>query len=142
MDVVSRSVAFREAIRCHRLATSMSDAHRARTAHNRTRCVVHSAEVSVGRVEGEAGSRCLPETSDDRTIVGAYAFSIATDVTRVLIKLQLNVATEFLVEEALQKADELNEYFARTGKLLGALHGIPVSVKVSGRRSPPISRRY
>ncbi|KAI7549679.1 fatty-acid amide hydrolase [Hortaea werneckii] len=41
----------------------------------------------------------------------------------------LNFATEFLSNEALKRADELDEYFARTGKLAGPLHGIPMSIK-------------
>ncbi|GAB1738482.1 hypothetical protein NU219Hw_g3288t1 [Hortaea werneckii] len=41
----------------------------------------------------------------------------------------LNFATEFLSDEALTRADELDEYFARTGKLAGPLHGIPISIK-------------
>lgn len=45
--------------------------------------------------------------------------------------MQLNFATEFLSDEAFAKADELDEYFARTGELAGPLHGIPISIKVS-----------
>lgn len=41
----------------------------------------------------------------------------------------LNFATEFLVEEALTRARELDSYYQATGKLVGPLHGIPISVK-------------
>ncbi|EFX05773.1 fatty-acid amide hydrolase [Grosmannia clavigera kw1407] len=40
-----------------------------------------------------------------------------------------NLATEFLVENSLRDAAELDAYFAKTGKLMGPLHGIPISVK-------------
>ncbi|KIW11187.1 hypothetical protein PV08_10487 [Exophiala spinifera] len=41
----------------------------------------------------------------------------------------LNFATEFLVEEALARAAELDAHFKTTGKLVGPLHGVPISVK-------------
>lgn len=41
----------------------------------------------------------------------------------------VNFATEFMVEEALAAAAELDEYFKATGKLKGCLHGLPISVK-------------
>lgn len=41
----------------------------------------------------------------------------------------LNFATEFLVDAALARAAELDAHFAATGRLVGLLHGVPVSVK-------------
>ncbi|CAG7931838.1 unnamed protein product [Penicillium olsonii] len=41
----------------------------------------------------------------------------------------LNFATEFLADEALARAKELDAYYRRTGKLVGPLHGVPISVK-------------
>ncbi|KAK6002561.1 hypothetical protein QM012_001311 [Aureobasidium pullulans] len=41
----------------------------------------------------------------------------------------LNFATEFLTEEALETAKALDKHFESTGKLIGPLHGIPISVK-------------
>ncbi|KAJ5788455.1 hypothetical protein N7457_003445 [Penicillium paradoxum] len=41
----------------------------------------------------------------------------------------LNFATEFMAEEAVARAKELDEYYQRTGKLVGPLHGVPISVK-------------
>ncbi|EOO00288.1 putative fatty-acid amide hydrolase protein [Phaeoacremonium minimum UCRPA7] len=41
----------------------------------------------------------------------------------------VNFATEFMIEEALATATELDEYFKTTGKLKGPLHGIPISIK-------------
>ncbi|OWB56005.1 catalytic activity protein [[Candida] boidinii] len=41
----------------------------------------------------------------------------------------LNCATEFLTDEALATAKELDEYYKETGKTKGPLHGLPVSIK-------------
>lgn len=41
----------------------------------------------------------------------------------------LNFATEFLVDEALSRAAELDAHFKATGELVGPLHGVPISVK-------------
>ncbi|KAJ5810410.1 uncharacterized protein N7503_002628 [Penicillium pulvis] len=41
----------------------------------------------------------------------------------------LNFATEFLADEAVARAKELDAHFQRTGKLVGPLHGVPISVK-------------
>ncbi|OQE39199.1 hypothetical protein PENCOP_c007G07661 [Penicillium coprophilum] len=41
----------------------------------------------------------------------------------------LNFATEFMADEAITRAKEHDEYYRRTGKLVGPLHGIPISVK-------------
>ncbi|KAF7591333.1 hypothetical protein BBP40_001657 [Aspergillus hancockii] len=41
----------------------------------------------------------------------------------------LNFATEFLAEPAIARAKELDEYYQRTGELIGPLHGVPISVK-------------
>ncbi|KAJ5156795.1 hypothetical protein N7492_009598 [Penicillium capsulatum] len=41
----------------------------------------------------------------------------------------LNFATEFLADEAVARAKELDRYFQQTGKLVGPLHGVPISVK-------------
>ncbi|KAJ5108878.1 hypothetical protein N7456_005553 [Penicillium angulare] len=41
----------------------------------------------------------------------------------------LNFATEFMADEAISRAKELDSYFERTGKLIGPLHGVPISIK-------------
>ncbi|KAL3441250.1 amidase signature domain-containing protein [Aspergillus insuetus] len=41
----------------------------------------------------------------------------------------LNFATEFMAEKAIARAEELDKYFDKTGKLVGPLHGVPISVK-------------
>ncbi|KAJ5232287.1 amidase signature domain-containing protein [Penicillium chermesinum] len=40
-----------------------------------------------------------------------------------------NCLTEILFEQAIQRSRVLDEYFRREGKLIGPLHGIPVSLK-------------
>ncbi|KAF6786788.1 fatty-acid amide hydrolase [Colletotrichum sojae] len=41
----------------------------------------------------------------------------------------VNFATEFMVEDALVAAAELDKHFQATGKLVGPLHGVPISAK-------------
>ncbi|CDK28590.1 unnamed protein product [Kuraishia capsulata CBS 1993] len=41
----------------------------------------------------------------------------------------LNVATGFILEDGYARAKELDEYYAKTGKTVGPLHGLPVSIK-------------
>lgn len=49
---------------------------------------------------------------------------------RATIAHQLcNCAMEFFIEEGLERARYLDKYFAETGKTVGPLHGLPVSLK-------------
>ncbi|KAJ7367028.1 general amidase [Mycena albidolilacea] len=49
---------------------------------------------------------------------------------RAVIAQQLtNCLTEIFVERALQRARELDEHLSRTGTPVGALHGLPISLK-------------
>ncbi|ODV89635.1 hypothetical protein CANCADRAFT_32828 [Tortispora caseinolytica NRRL Y-17796] len=41
----------------------------------------------------------------------------------------LNCSTGFLIESAMARAEELDKYYAETGKVVGPLHGVPMSVK-------------
>lgn len=41
----------------------------------------------------------------------------------------LNCCTEIFFEQALQRAKELDRYFEETGKTVGPLHGVPISLK-------------
>ncbi|OJJ46392.1 hypothetical protein ASPZODRAFT_132487 [Penicilliopsis zonata CBS 506.65] len=41
----------------------------------------------------------------------------------------LNFATEFMAERAISRAKQLDEHYKQTGKLVGPLHGVPISVK-------------
>jgi len=43
--------------------------------------------------------------------------------------VQLNCALEFFPEVALARAKELDEIFQNTGKPVGPLHGLPISLK-------------
>ncbi|KAJ6632201.1 amidase signature domain-containing protein [Mycena sp. CBHHK59/15] len=47
--------------------------------------------------------------------------------------------SDFFLEEALIRAQELDEYYERTGQTIGPLHGLPISIKdhmdVAGRKS-------
>jgi hypothetical protein len=40
---------------------------------------------------------------------------------KILIFVQLNFATEFMAEKAISRAKELDQYFEKTGKLIGPL---------------------
>lgn len=41
----------------------------------------------------------------------------------------VNCITEICFDEAIQRAEELDAYFAREGKTIGTLHGLPISLK-------------
>ncbi|KAK7206538.1 amidase signature domain-containing protein [Myxozyma melibiosi] len=47
----------------------------------------------------------------------------------VLAHQLLNIFTEFFPEMALKRAAELDEYYKKTGKTVGPLHGLPMSLK-------------
>ncbi|KAJ7450059.1 amidase signature domain-containing protein [Mycena galericulata] len=51
----------------------------------------------------------------------------------------LSCSTDFFLDEALVHARELDEYYERTGSLMGPLHGLPISIKdhmdVAGHKS-------
>jgi amidase len=49
--------------------------------------------------------------------------------TWLTVQCQTNFATEFLADEAIARAKELDAIFKETGKTVGPLHGIPISVK-------------
>lgn len=59
----------------------------------------------------------------------------ATEVTRAFCHRAafahqiVNCCSEIFFDEALERAKQLDEYFASTGKTVGPLHGIPVSLK-------------
>ncbi|OHW96484.1 fatty-acid amide hydrolase [Colletotrichum incanum] len=41
----------------------------------------------------------------------------------------VNFATEFLADDALAAAEKLDKHFRETGKVVGPLHGLPISIK-------------
>lgn len=75
--------------------------------------------------------------SDVQTLLAAYqsgTWTVRQVVTAflkqsVLIHQLTNFATEFLADEALARADELDAHFAAHKTLVGPLHGVPMSVK-------------
>lgn len=60
-------------------------------------------------------------TSEALTTAFCKRAAIAQQVTKCL--------TEIFFDKALQRARELDEHLLRTGKVVGPLHGVPVSVK-------------
>lgn len=59
----------------------------------------------------------------------------AEEIARAYIKAAIvaqfvtNFALQFLIQEALDKAQQLDAYVKENGKLMGPLHGVPVSLK-------------
>ncbi|KAH3670675.1 hypothetical protein OGAPHI_001190 [Ogataea philodendri] len=41
----------------------------------------------------------------------------------------VNCAMELFIDEGLERAKELDEYYQKTGKTVGPLHGLPISIK-------------
>ena len=44
--------------------------------------------------------------------------------------------TDLFLEEALEKAKDLDEHLRQTGKTVGPLHGLPISAKVRFESEP------
>ena len=86
-------------------------------------------------------------TNSEKQIIQTDAVSIvnnirgktwtAVEVTKAFCKASalaqsmLNCLTEILYAEALERAKYLDEYQAKTGKTVGPLHGLPISLKDS-----------
>lgn len=56
-------------------------------------------------------------------------FTLKDLVRKRLMLAQTNCLSEPLFGRALEQAQYLDKYFSETGKLIGPLHGVPVSVK-------------
>lgn len=41
--------------------------------------------------------------------------------------------TEINFDEAIKEAERLDEHLAQTGEVIGPLHGVPISLKVSDK---------
>lgn len=39
-----------------------------------------------------------------------------------------NILTEIFLDDALERAEVLDQFFRQTGKLVGPLHGVPIAV--------------
>jgi hypothetical protein len=45
------------------------------------------------------------------------------------MRIKTNCLTEIFIDRALERARELDEVLGRTGKIVGPLHGLPISLK-------------
>ncbi|KAI0077058.1 general amidase [Panus rudis PR-1116 ss-1] len=79
----------------------------------------------------------ITETTDVNLILEKLRNGVwsAVDVTRafgkraVVAHQVVNCLTEVFIERALARAAELDEYLKKTGKVVGPLHGLPISLK-------------
>jgi amidase len=79
----------------------------------------------------------ITEIRDARTLLNRIATSglSAVDVTRAFCKRAavaqqlVGCCTEMIFEEALARAATLDRHLAETGKVIGPLHGLPISLK-------------
>jgi amidase len=68
----------------------------------------------------------------DKIASGVWKARSVTEAVckRAVIAQQLiNCVTEIYSKEALKRADELDAYYAKEGKTIGTLHGLPISFK-------------
>ena len=79
----------------------------------------------------------ITETSDVNVLLHKLAsrqFS-SLEVTKAFAKRAMlahqltNCCTEIFLEDAFEQARQLDDYLEQTGKLMGPLHGLPVSIK-------------
>lgn len=94
--------------------------------------------LSVPEESGLLTRKELDITESDATHLvekmGAGEWS-AEEVTIAFLKRAtighqlLNNATEFMAEDAISRAKELDAYYAQQKKLMGPLHGVPISTK-------------
>lgn len=60
----------------------------------------------------------------------AYEVTVAFCKRAAIAQQLVNPLTEIDFEGGIQRAKELDEYLASTGKVVGPLHGLPISFKV------------
>ncbi|KAL4892356.1 fatty-acid amide hydrolase [Aspergillus ambiguus] len=94
--------------------------------------------VDVARRSGLLSTRELTITEMTATalVAGMAAGLLSAEevvvafLKRAVVGHQLtNFATEFMADKAIARAQELDAYYKKTGKLVGPLHGVPISVK-------------
>ncbi|KAJ6783742.1 hypothetical protein PWT90_03382 [Aphanocladium album] len=106
------------------------------------RHVVDSAPKNVTKIPRECGLLSereleITENFDAVALAEAIASKVYTSVEvttafckRASIAHQLTCClTEFFMDEALTRAKELDDHLAATGKTVGPLHGVPMSLK-------------
>ncbi|RMZ91982.1 hypothetical protein DV736_g791, partial [Chaetothyriales sp. CBS 134916] len=95
-------------------------------------------KAHLGHVNGERDiAAAILDISDVNELVQKYASEkvLVQDATRAYIRRAVevhrltNCLTEILFDEALTQADALDSYFRQHGKLLGPLHGVPITLK-------------
>ena len=104
--------------------------------------LINNPPVNVSDVPRECGLLTLEdiaitENYDAVALAGAIASAqlTATEVTKAFAKRAIiahqvtSCLTEWFMDEAVQAATELDDYFKRTGKTFGPLHGVPISIK-------------
>lgn len=105
--------------------------------------VIDNAPKNVTAIPRECGLLTpkeieITENHDAISLAEAIASRQLTSVEvvtafakRAIIAHQLtSCLTEFFMDEALQRAKELDDHLAATGKTVGPLHGVPVSIKI------------
>ncbi|QGA12542.1 hypothetical protein EYB26_000186 [Talaromyces marneffei] len=84
-----------------------------------------------------AGELSITETSDVNTLLHKLASRqlSSLEVTKAFAKRAMlahqltNCCTEIFLEDAFDRARQLDDYLEQTGELIGPLHGLPVSIK-------------
>lgn len=124
----------------HDIATRKRKEREAKLSTYRKGCI----HVPSGAVDlSQYPLRKLTET--ERIIVHCDATAIvdlirkrvytAQDVLRAFVKVAVaaqditNCLSEVLLDEAFVQASKLDRYLEKTGKVIGPLHGLPVSIK-------------
>lgn len=78
---------------------------------------------------GSRGYPCLLQAGCYSSTAGKFLYHFYTVYIITRIPAQVNCLTEIFVERALARAKELDERLQATGKTIGPLHGLPISLK-------------